>query len=603
MKREELIELKKQLGKLSKEEWKMRNHYLRSLANGELQGPPVGYPSIDKSWLKYYTEENLNAEYRGQTFYEFLYNNNQDNLDGVALRYTNIDITFRQLFEKIDECAKSLIAMGVGAGDTVGICAPTTPETVYLLYAINKIGAVANLIDIRKKSEEIEYCLNVQDEEVKPVKVLFAYDGQVDRIKSFVDKTSVERIVSLSPLESLPSPIRFAYNPKLYLKSISKEKDFDSYSDFLQRGKDIDHVDTVPYDENKTSFVEYTSGSTGMPKPIALNDSSGNHRVFQYMHNGMEYDKGDVYLDIIPIFLAFGAFVGIHLPLAMGMTDELIPAFDVRKIYSYFKKSEAKHMTLTPPSFVSLVHHRKFKKLKRKMAKLQTLGCGGDGFTAYGEEIVVTRMDENGCPVPLNNGYGCSEIGAPFCTQKNSIAKFGSVGIPLPWNNVVIMKHGTLDEVPVNTIGDVCMVVDYPMLRYIGLDELTKQAMVELPDGRIGIKLEDAGYVDSDGNIFIKGRYENAIKRGDNYIWPVDLENIVMHSNMVKICSLVPVNEAGLDCRLFIVPEKNYNAKKFDEYLRPYLEKFDLKYDVRVLKDMTLTSSGKIDRKKLKKAS
>ena len=597
MSNEYLIKLKQEIANLDKEEEKQRDDYLRKLATGELQGPPVGYPSIDKRWLKYYTEENLVDEYQEKTFYQFMHDNNVDNLDVVAIKYSGVTVTFRELFKKIDECARALVGMGVKNGDNIAICAPTTPETVYLLYAINKIGAVANLIDIRKKSEAIEYCLNVSDDEVKPVKILFVYDGQVDRINSFIDKTHVEKVVSVSPLESLPEVVKFAYNPKLYFKSRSKKRTFYNYNDFLAQGKNVKDVETAPYVANKVNFIEYTSGSTGNPKAVALNDSTGNHRVFQYMHNGMEYDLGDTYLDIIPIFLAFGAFVGIHLPLSMGMADQLIPSFDVKKLYSYFK-SHARHMTLTPPSFVELIHDPKYKKFD--LTNLQTLGCGGDGFTAYGEEVVVKSMKEHGCPVPLNNGYGCSEIGAPFCTQKNNIAKYGSVGIPLPWNNVIIFKHNTTEEVPVNTIGDVCMVVDYPMLRYIGEQEKTDDVMIPLPDGRIGIRLEDAGYVDDDGNVYIKGRYDNAIIKDDNYIWPVDMENIIMQSNMVKICSVVPVDEEEYDCRAFIVREPNADDIILNWYLANYLGELGLKMDVKYVPNLELTSSGKIDRKKLK---
>ena len=182
MTKEELIKLKQDIAALSEVDEKERRLYLRGLANGDIQGPPVGYPSIDQPWLKYYSEEQLNSEYQGKTFYQFLRDNNEDNLDSIALKYFNLEISFREMFNKIDECARALVGIGVKEGDTVGICAPTTPETVYLLYAINKIGAVANLIDIRKKSDDIEFCLNIHDDSIKPVKALFVYDGQVDRI-------------------------------------------------------------------------------------------------------------------------------------------------------------------------------------------------------------------------------------------------------------------------------------------------------------------------------------------------------------------------------------------------------------------------------------
>ena len=59
MKKEILQELKRKLSELTVEEQVERDLYLRGLANGEIQGPPVGYPSIDKPWLKYYKDNYI----------------------------------------------------------------------------------------------------------------------------------------------------------------------------------------------------------------------------------------------------------------------------------------------------------------------------------------------------------------------------------------------------------------------------------------------------------------------------------------------------------------------------------------------------------------
>jgi len=123
--------------------------------------------------------------------------------------------------------------------------------------------------------------------------------------------------------------------------------------------------------------------------------------------------------------------------------------------------------------------------------------------------------------------------------------------------------------------------------------------MIRLPDGRIGIRLEDAGYVDKDGNIFIKGRYDNAFFKEDKYIWPVDIENLVMKSGMVKMCSIVPIKDDYYDGRLFIVPEKNWNENILNIYLN-ILDSTGLRIDIRYVDSLNLTSSGKIDRKKMK---
>ena len=91
----------------------------------------TGYPSVDKPWLKYYNEDAIRARLPECTIYEYLWNNNKDHPDEIALVYFEKKITYRKLFESIDRTAASLAAIGVKQGDTITICSLTTPETVY----------------------------------------------------------------------------------------------------------------------------------------------------------------------------------------------------------------------------------------------------------------------------------------------------------------------------------------------------------------------------------------------------------------------------------------------------------------------------------------
>lgn len=91
----------------------------------------AGYPSIDKPWLKYYTEEAINAPFPECTIYEYLYLNNKDHLDDIAINYFDRRITYGQLFENIEKTACAFAALGVKEGDIVTICSVTTPEVIY----------------------------------------------------------------------------------------------------------------------------------------------------------------------------------------------------------------------------------------------------------------------------------------------------------------------------------------------------------------------------------------------------------------------------------------------------------------------------------------
>ena len=138
----------------------LRDLHLRKLALGELQGPPTGYASIDKPWLKYYSEEAIKKEIpENKAMYEIMKEKNSKYPNRIAINYYGNLFTYEALFKKVDEYASKFKTLGVKSGDIVSICMPSTPETVFALYALNKIGAICDMIDPRSNSEQMEFYL------------------------------------------------------------------------------------------------------------------------------------------------------------------------------------------------------------------------------------------------------------------------------------------------------------------------------------------------------------------------------------------------------------------------------------------------------------
>ena len=153
--RENLKLLKEKISRLTKKEAQLRDLYLSKLAKGEMQGPPVGYPSIDKTWLKYYSDINIQKEMPKMSIYDYMMKKNRSHLSDNAINYFDKAITYREFDELIDKCAKSFIKSNIKEGDIVTICMPNTPEAVISFYSLNKIGAVANMIHPLSSQNEI----------------------------------------------------------------------------------------------------------------------------------------------------------------------------------------------------------------------------------------------------------------------------------------------------------------------------------------------------------------------------------------------------------------------------------------------------------------
>lgn len=581
---------------LNEEAYKQRELYLKGLATGKIQGPPTNIPTIDETWVKNYTDETLLSEKPKMSMFDFLYENNKDHLDDIALIFEMKKITYRELFENIDNYAKTLISNGVKEGDSVALPIPTTPEAVYLFYAIIKIGAVANLIDLRKPKEEITSCLNRCHS-----KMMFSLDIAEPKMVKAIEETEVENVISLSAVESLPTAVQFLYNPKQFIKNKQKKVGIRSLKEFLSsKRNDIEYV-FPEYKEDRPAFVVYTSGTTALSKAVELTSDTANTRVHQYMTNGMIYDRQDIYLNVIPLFLAFGVIVGLHLPLSMGMKDVLIPSYDMTKTLDYLKKWKPQHLSMTPASFVQLINSKGFDKLDTSM--IYTWGCGGDGMSPELENIINTKIQEQGTLHKVSNGYGASEIGAPFSTQKDGLTVPGSVGAPLPGNNVIIYDHITKEILPANTIGDVCMIVDHGMNEYKENIEMTEKTRIEFPNGKIGIMLEDAGYVDENGNLFIKGRFKDALmdKEGE-IVWPVDIENLVISTGLVKNCAAVSLNNQKDNIGIFVELNDNITETEFKNKFDLVLYEKNinsLNLEIHYLEKMLFNANGKIDRKTL----
>ena len=161
----------------------------------------TGYPSIDKPWLKYYSEEAINAPLPECTIYEYLWENNKDHLDDIALNYFDRKITYGELFQNIEKAVKAFSALGVKTGDIVVMATVTTPETIYAFYGLNRLGAISNMVDPRTSTEGIKHYISEVD-----AKLVLTIDAALPKIEKAIVGTNVQKIIVVSPADSLPQP-------------------------------------------------------------------------------------------------------------------------------------------------------------------------------------------------------------------------------------------------------------------------------------------------------------------------------------------------------------------------------------------------------------
>lgn len=248
------------------------------------QAKPTGYPSVDKPWLKYYSEEAINAPLPDCTIYEYLVENNRAYPKDIAIHYLGRRVTYRELFKRIDETAAAFAALGVQPGEIVTVALPSIPEALYAVYALNKIGAAANMIHPLAGEDEIIHYLN----EVES-RVAILFDGTYKLIGKRIGETSLKHAIVVSAGESLLFGLKqfyYANNPKVRLPQDSV---FHSWTWFLKGGKGR-AVPAFPKDPDTLALISHTGGTTGEPKGVMCSDRNINALIWQVVCN-FEYKR------------------------------------------------------------------------------------------------------------------------------------------------------------------------------------------------------------------------------------------------------------------------------------------------------------------------
>jgi len=603
MTKEQLIELKKKISQLSEDELKERNIYLRGLATGEIQGPPVGFLTIDKPWLKYYEKETMESDLPKATIYEYIKRKNSDTLDKTAIEYFGNKLTYRELIYKIDECAKSLTKLGVKEGDIVTICMPTTPEMVYMFYALSKIGAVSNMIDPRKSANEIEEYSN----EVGS-KVFLGISIAEEKYVGLKNNTSVEHIILCTPYESFFKPVGDLLKFKDSIKKKVKLKDSMTWKDFIGLGKG-QLVDTVSYKENMPVTIVHTGGTTGKAKGVILSNDNINIGAHQCEYSGLNFTDRGTWLDIMPPFIVYAVGNGLHLPLSMGMKVILMPSFNPSKYDEILLKHRPNYMAGVPSHYGYLLQSKKLKNVD--LSFIKTPIVGGDKMDYILEEEVNKFLVEHNCGTKIIKGYGMSEVDAAVSVCINGeINRLKSVGIPLPNTIIGIFDPDTDEELYYNDHGEVRIAGPNVMLGYYNNEDEERKILYCDQFGTRWIHSGDSGYYDEDSYLYIDGRYKELIIRPDGFkVYPSAIEEVILKHKAVCECKVVGCRDyyesQGELPKAFIVLKENeveeeQILQEIKELCAVHLAEYSIPFDYEILDKFPVTSIGKIDTLTLK---
>lgn len=592
---DELKEYREKLGKLTQEEDKQRNLYLKKLANGTLQGPLTGKQSIDKTWLKYYEDYDIKQDIPKMSAYDYMVVNNNSNLDKIALNFYGIKITYEELLKNIDKITRSLISLGVKKGNIVTLAMANTPEMVYLFYALNRIGAISNVIDPRYSADEMKREINKVNS-----KYFITLEDCYDTSRRIIEETNVEKTVYLTALESMPLPIKVVNKLKNKIKSIDNNSI--SWNDFIKNGKKIDKDINNIYENDMPVTIVHTGGTTGEPKGVVLTNENFVAMANMHMHGGLDYEKDDKFLNILPPFIAYCLCNGINMPLTLGLEVTIIPQWDVPDFPMILDKYKPNHVLAGP-----ILWDYVTKSDIRDLSYLKTPVSGGDALNEELEKRINDFFKKKNCKSKVAQGYGMTEVSSAAVFSKQEANKIGSVGIPFIKNNVSIFDPETLLEKNIGEEGEIWISSPTVMKEYYNNNIATEELKITTIDGNNWIRTGDIGKIDLDGNLYIVGRMKRMIVRNGNKIFPANTENIVLKLNEIDNCAIVGIDDdierkvpvIHIVLKKEIVESKEEIVEKIKKIISDNLPEFNIPVKFVFRESMPLTSINKIDFKKL----
>lgn len=553
----------------------------------------TGYPSIDKPWLKYYSKESIHASLPECTMYEYIRDRNKDNGNRVAMNYYGSNITYAKMFEKIDYMASALETAGIQVGEAVTVCMLNAPETVCLLFALNKIGAVANMVYGVDPPEELQkHLLDANS------RFVFTLDMFQEKFISIADNAKLKKIIVTNITESMSFFTKVGARLLKGMKPLPLPEDsrFCNWERFF---KNTSGKSRTCHNGEAPAVITYTGGTTGGSKGVILSSIATYCMAWHLVQREPDLSRDNTWLQALPLFIAYGVSCSLLIPLALGLTQIIrIPMQEsISEMYKKFKPNVVMHGPAYWEQFAD--DNNSFD-----LSEFIFPTTGGDILRLPVEEKINHYLQSHGCPHPLINGYGMTEAGAGVTFSFPAAHRLGSVGVPLVKNIIAAFDPDSDKELSYGEEGEICVCSPSLMKAYINNPEETARIIRYHEDGNRWLHTGDLGYVDKDGFVFISGRLKRFFAYADNgvhkKIFSLDIEKVLLQHPAVENCAVVPIpNPKTIEAPvayIILKPHapansekdvKDYSAKHLSGGYKPIIYHFVDKFP--------LTKIGKVD--------
>ncbi|MFD6507736.1 long-chain-fatty-acid--CoA ligase [Bacillus sp. NPDC060175] len=547
---------------------------------------------MEKPWLQSYPDEIPGTiSYDIQPLHRYLEKMAARYPEKKALHFLGKDVKFSDFHDKVKKFANYLQRLGIEKGDRVAIMLPNCPQSVIGYYGTLLAGGIVVQTNPLYTERELEYQLHDSG-----AKVILCLDLVFPRVTNVQTATKLEHIIVTRIADFLPFPKNLLY-PFVQKKQANLVVNV-SESETIHLWKSVERESStnveVPCDpENDLALLQYTGGTTGFPKGVMLthkNLVSNTLMGAHWLYNCKEGEE--VILGVLPFFHVYGMTAVMNLSIMQGYKMVLIPKFDMKMVFEAIKKHKVTLFPGAPTIYIALLNSPLLKEYD--ISSIQACISGSAPLP-----VEVQEEFERVTGGKLVEGYGLTESSpvthGNFLWEKRVL---GSIGVPWPDTEAIIMSLETGEALPPGEIGEIVVRGPQIMKGYWNKPEETAAV---LQDG--WLHTGDVGYMDEDGFFYVKDRKKDMIVASGFNVYPREVEEVLYeHEKVQEVVTIgVPDPYRGETVKAFVVLKEGVECseEELDQFARKYLAAYKVPKVYEFRSELPKTTVGKILRRVL----
>lgn len=521
--------------------------------------------------------------------------------DDVALEFFGRTTSYRELGAQIERAAEGLRLLGVQKGDPVALVLPNCPQHIVAFYAVLRLGGIVVEHNPLYTPRELRHQF-----EDHGARVAIAWNKVVETIQDFPGDVAVDTIVSVDVTRSMPFVTR-----ALLRLPIARARESRAALTTHVRGTVVWEklVSAAPIDahivrpdSHDVALIQYTSGTTGVPKGATLTHLNllTNSAQARAWVPTVARGKGCVVYAVLPMFHAYGLTLCLTFAMSMGARLVLFPRFDPDLVLAVVKKHPATFLPAVPP-----IYERLTKAAAEQGVSLKGIQIAISGAMPLSASVVEPWEAQTGGY--LVEGYGLSETSPVLMANPvGPSRRAGTVGLPLPNTEarVVDPENPTVD-VPPGAEGE--LIVRGPQV-FSGYwkkpDETAAVFVPSTDEGADWFRTGDIVTIDADGFVQIVDRIKELIITGGFNVAPSEVEDALrQHPSIADVAVVgLPSEHSGEDVVAAVVlePGATLDAEGIREFARGTLAAYKVPRKIVVVDELPKSLIGKVIRREVR---